>query len=200
MATIYAGVVKQNIDATVLKRNLGKDPLNCLLVPDIGGDRPPRSSDLIGNPGRSFPVGVENLRRARPPQRRQERLLGRYRRLRPLLRRFGLPVESLGAEVPSAFPWLNCLGVLPLLSNCPCGCAVLPTVISIPRRSNSQISSLWTSNLNEALNRLSASQLAHIHGSHDVVVTQSPRSFQTVLRFPDNDGPPRYPRTEKSSR
>ena len=60
MATIYAGVVKQNIDATVLKRNLGKDPLNCLLVPDIGGDRPPRSSDLIGNPGRSFPVGVEN--------------------------------------------------------------------------------------------------------------------------------------------
>jgi hypothetical protein len=60
MATVYAGVVKQYIDTTVLKRNVRKDPLNCLLVPDIGGDRSPRSSDLIGNSGRGFPIGVEN--------------------------------------------------------------------------------------------------------------------------------------------
>jgi hypothetical protein len=41
MATVYAGVVKQNIDTTVLMRNFGKDPLNRILVPDIGGDRSP---------------------------------------------------------------------------------------------------------------------------------------------------------------
>jgi hypothetical protein len=98
MATVYAGVVEQNVDMTVSTRYLGEGLFDRLLVPHVGDDRLPGDSDFAGDLSRRGLLGVKNTT-VRPLQRRRERQLDRCRcRLRP---QSGFPAESSEGEEAS---------------------------------------------------------------------------------------------------
>ena len=60
MATVYASVVEQYVDATVSTRDTGEDPLNRVRVSHVGGGRFSEVPDFFGDPRRCGLVCINN--------------------------------------------------------------------------------------------------------------------------------------------
>jgi hypothetical protein len=59
-ATVYAGIVEQNVDMAVSKRYAGESPFDRLRVPHVGDDRLTGGPEFVGDLRRGCLMGVEN--------------------------------------------------------------------------------------------------------------------------------------------